>query len=144
MWSFRRKKITRPPGAGLTYCAGFDLAVTAEIATAIVIEIEQRRWGGTDLDPPRKLARHQLQASREVITLPVSTDDGVLGHVCAEVFRITVLSEAGEIAELEVTETQGSHAARVIAGSGWTADYPEFTGPNGRRIEYRPRHSYLD
>jgi len=144
MRRFHRNKINRPPGAGLTYCAGFDLGVRAGIPTSVLIEVEQRRWGGTDLDPPRKLARHRLQASLEEITLSVSTDEGVLGHPCADVFHFTVSTDAGEKAEFEVSETQGSRVARVIHGRGWTAAYPELAGPNGLRIEYRPRHGYLD
>ncbi len=144
IWPFRRKKISHPPGAGLTYCAGFDLAVRAESATDLVIEIEQRRWGGTDLDPPRKLARHQLQASCDGVTLHVSTDDGVLGHPCAELLQFAIGSDAVEQALLEITETQTLRVARVISGIGWSAEYPQFTGPNGLVIEYRPRHGYLD
>jgi hypothetical protein len=144
MSPFRRKRIAHPTGAGLTYCAGFDLHVSAQIPISVVIEIEQRRWGGTDIDPPRKLARHQLQASSEGITLRVSTDEGALGHPCAEFFRFTIQLGSGEAAEFEITETQGSHSARVISGQGWTAEYPEFVGPNGLRMKYRPLHGYLD
>lgn len=143
MWPFGRKKIARPPGAGLTYCAGFDLAVRAEARVDLGIEVEQRRWGGRDLDPPRKLGQHRVRASPQETTLRVSTDQGTLGHPCAEIFRI-VLSAGRETAELEISETQVTRTARVIRGSGWTARYPEFCGPGGLRLEYRPIHGYLD
>jgi hypothetical protein len=144
MLPFRRKRNVHPPGSGLTYCAGFDLVVAAEIPTTILIEIELRRSGGTDLNPPRKLEPQQLQASPEEVTVRISTDDGVLGHPCAETVIFTVWPADGERAEFEVTEAQGSQASRIVSGSGWTAQYPEFTGPNRLRIKYRPIHGYLD
>jgi hypothetical protein len=144
MFPFRRKRNLHPPGSGLTYCAGFDLVVSAEIPTAILIEIEQRRWGGTDVDPPRNLGRHQLQASAQETVVRISTDDAVLGHPCADTLHFTVWPVRGERAELEITEAQGSQAASIVSSTGWTARYPEFEGPNGLRIKYRPIHGYLD
>jgi hypothetical protein len=144
MFPFRRKRNVHPPGSGLTYCAGFDLVVNAEIPTPILIEIEQRRWGGNDLDPPRNLGRHQLQASAQETMVRISTDDAVLGHPCAEAFHFAVWPGSGERAELEIIEVQGSQAARIVSGTGWRAQYPEFTGPHGLRIRYRPLHGYLD
>lgn len=138
------RNVSRPPGAGLTYCAGFDLAFQAEISVKLVIEVEQRQWGGNELHPPRKLLRQELQVSPEEVILGVSTDDGALGHPCAEVFRVRILAEAGETAEFEITETQSSRTLVVVNGRGWIADYPELTGPGGLHIQYRPRHGYLD
>ena len=147
MSAFRRKKIARPPGAGLTYCAGFDLAVRADGTTALVIEVDQERWGGTELRPPRRVAHFEMRASQTETVLRVATDDGALGHPCAEAFHLTVWleeAEKAEKAELTITETQTSREARVINGRGWTADYPVFAGPTGLRLEYRSRHGYLD
>jgi hypothetical protein len=143
MFPFRRKKTVHPMGSGLTYCAGFDLVVSAEIPTAILIEIELRRSAGADLDPPRNLGRHQLQVSTQQTVVRISTDDGALGHPCAEAFHFTVWPAGGERVELEITEAQGSQALRILSG-GWTARYPEFEGPNGLRIKYLPLHGYLD
>ena len=144
MFPFRRKRTIRPPGAGLTYCSGFDLVVTADIPTTMLIEIIMSRWGGTDLDPPRQLEHHRLQASPQEIALRISTDDGVLGHPCAEIVSFALALADGQRAELEVTEAQGSQSSRIVSGSGWIARYPEFVGPNGLRMIYRPLHGYLD
>lgn len=144
MFPFRRKRTLRPPRAGLTYCSGFDLVVTADIPTTMLIEITMSRWGGTDLDPPRQLEHHRLQASPRETMLRISTDDAVLGHPCAEIVSFALALAGGQRAELEVTEAQRSRSSRIVSGSGWTARYPEFVGPNGLRMIYRPLHGYLD
>jgi hypothetical protein len=144
MFPFRRKRASRPPGAGVTHCSGFDLVVTADIPTTMLIEVTMMRWGGTDLDPPRQLERHKLQASPQESALRISTDDGVLGHPCAEIVSFALALSDGQRAELEVTEAQGSQSSRIVSGAGWIARYPEFLGPNGLRLLYRPLHGYLD
>ena len=144
MKGFRRSKITRPVGAGLTYCAGFDLVVRADTPARLTIEVEQERSAGTDLCPPRRLGSFHLQASPTETALRVETDEGTLGHPCAEVFRFIVSIEGGGAAEFVITETQTLCGAQVLKGSGWVAAYPALTGPNGIRLEYRPLHGYLD
>lgn len=110
----------------------------------MLIEVEQLRWGGTDLDPPRKLGRHQVHATRDETTLRISTDEKTLGHPCAEVFHFIIAGDAFAKAEFEITETQTSRTSRIISGHDWTAVYPDLTGPSGLRITYRPLHGYLD
>ena len=134
----------RPPGAGLTYCAGFDLAVRADSPSRLTIEVDQERCGGTDLRPPRQLASFEVRASPVETVSRVETDKGTLGHPCAEVFRFAVSLEGAAKAELVITDTQTLREARVILGTGWSAAYPAFTGPNGVHLEYRPLHGYLD
>ena len=143
-WPFRRSKSSHPPGAGLTYCAGFDLVIRAERQLNLLIEVQQWRWGGTDLNPPRRLTLQQIAASSEQTVLSVSTDEQTLGHACAEVFHLVVALESDDQAELEIEETQYSGSGRVIRGARWTAEYPQFRGPNGLVIEYRPKHGFLD
>jgi hypothetical protein len=144
MMRFRRSKITRPVGAGLTYCAGFDLAVRADAPVRLTIEVHQQRSGGTDLRPPRRLGSFYLQASPSETVLRLETDEGALGHPCAELIRFVVSIEGSGISELVIMESQTACEAQVVGGDGWTASYPVFTGPNGVRLEYRPLHGYLD
>jgi len=144
MMGSRRRKITRPGGAGLTYCAGFDLAVRADALVRITIEVEQQRSGGTDLHPPRRLGSFHLQASPAETVLRLETDEGTLGHPCAELIRFVVSMDDFGKSELVIMETQTMREAQVIGAEGWTAAYPVFNGPNGVRLEYRSLHGYLD
>src|SRR6201986_880152 len=123
MFPFRRKRTLRPPRAGLTYCSGFDLVVTAHIPTTMLIEITMSRWGGTDLDPPRQLEHHRLQASPRETMLRISPDDAVLGHPCAEIVSFALALAGGQRAELEVTEARRSRSSRIVSVSGSTARY---------------------
>lgn len=142
---FRRKRITHAVGAGLTYCAGFDLVVRADAPSSrLTIKIDQERCGGTDLHPPRQVASFEVRASPVETVSRVETDEGTLGHPCAEVFRFVVSLEGAAKAELVITDTQTLQEAQVILGDDWTAAYPAFTGPNGVRLEYRPLYGYLD
>jgi hypothetical protein len=144
MKGFRRNKITRPVGAGLTYCAGFDLAVRADAPVSLTIDVDHQRSGGTDLRPPRRLGSFHVQVSPTETVLRLETDEGPLGHPCAELIRFVVSTEGSGISELVIMETQTACEAQVVGGDGWTAFYPVFTGPNGVRLEYRPLHGYLD
>jgi hypothetical protein len=144
MKSFRRNKITHPVGAGLTYCAGFDLVVRADTPTRLTIEVEQERSGGMDLRPPRRLGSFHVRVSPTETVLRLETDEGALGHPCAELLRFVVFIEGSGKSELVVMDTQTLCEAQVTEGEGWTATYPVFTGPNGVRLEYRPLHGYLD
>ena len=141
---FRRNQTTRPVGAGLTYCAGFDLVIRADTPARLAIDVHQQRSGGTDLHPPRRLGSFHLQASPSETVLRLETDEGALGHPCAELIRFVVSIEGSGISELVIMEMQTVREAQVIEGEGWTAAYPVFTGPSGVRLEYRPLHSYLD
>ena len=141
---FRRNRISRPVGAGLTYCAGFDLVVRADTPARLTIEVDQERSAGTDLRPPRRVASLHVDASPDPQVFRIETHAGTLGHPCAEVFRFTVSIEASDAAEIVIKETQTLCEAQVIKGDGWSAVYPVFTGPKGISLEYRPLHGYLD